>query len=247
MSALVLKIIACATMLVDHIGYAYGITVFRTIGRLAFPIFLYLIYNGYRHTKSPLRYALRLGLFAIISQVPFTIFCYNSLWHYNGNVFFTLLAALLCIWAADVMRKNKYLRFVFYLPALAVFSLYHFGIIHSDYGAKAILMAMVFFLFGGRKLWKMAATAALFLIAVYYQPILDYLLGLLRNPGSARFLLSSWDKTQIYSALALIPIFCYNGKKGAAPKNPIGAKTLQWGFYLFYPVHLLLLWLIAII
>lgn len=246
MSALALKIIAGTTMLADHIGFAYHIPLLRIIGRLSFPIFLHLIYNGYKHTKSPLRYALRLGFFAIVSQVPFSLFCYGIPWHNSGNVFFTLLAALLCIWAADVMLKNKYLRWFFFLPALAVFSLYHFGIIHSDYGPKAILMAMVFFLFDGKKLWKMAATAVLFLIAVYYHPIVNYLLDLLRDPGSAQFLLTSWEKTQIYSALALVPIFCYNGKKGSTPKNPASAKTLQWGFYLFYPVHLLILWAISL-
>ena len=65
MSALVLRCIACIAMLFDHIGFQYNILPFRIVGRIAFPIFVYLICNGYRHTSDRGKYALRLGFFAL--------------------------------------------------------------------------------------------------------------------------------------------------------------------------------------
>ena len=118
MSALALKIIACVCMLLDHIGYFWGIDSLRIIGRLAFPIFVYMIYNGYRHTSNKGKYALRLAIFAVGTQIPFNLFCYGTLWYNNGNVFFTLLAALLCLWSVDAMLKHKTLRWFCLLPRL---------------------------------------------------------------------------------------------------------------------------------
>lgn len=234
MTALMLRLIACAAMLLDHIGFAFGISSLRIVGRIAFPIFVFLIYNGYRHTKSPCKYALRLALFAVISQIPFTLICrYPTLW-YNGNVFVTLLLVLLCLWVGDKMAQNRVLRWLCLVPALAVCAVYHFEILKSDYGAKGILMVMVFWLFDGKQTWKRIVTCLLILIAVYYKPILEWM-------GGAAFSLTDWEKTQVWSLLALPLIFAYNGQKGKMP----GGKIAQYGFYVFYPAHMLILWFIS--
>lgn len=244
MSALALRIIACVAMLLDHIGYTFYIEPLRIVGRIAFPIFVYLIYNGYRHTKSPVKYALRLGLFALISQIPFALFCgYTDVFR-SGNVFMTLLMALLCIWAADVLAKRTVTRWACLLPALAVCCGYYFGILKSDYGAKGILMAMVFWLLDGNAVWKRILTCVLVLCAVYYDPILGLGLNLVRGNGIA-FSLTDWEKTQAWSLLGLLFIFAYNGKKGKMPGGKVGAKIAQYGFYLFYPVHMLVLWFVS--
>ena len=244
MSAFLLRIIACVAMLLDHIGYAFGIAPLRIVGRIAFPIFVYLIYNGYRHTKSPMRYALRLGIFALISQVPFALFCHHSSYFQNGNVFITLMLALLCVWAADELKKRTATKWLCLFPALAVICGYYFGLLKSDYGAKGILMAMIFLLLDGKNLWKRVLTCVFMLCAVYYAPILACGLNLIRGNGFI-FSLTNWEKQQFWSLMALPFIFAYNGEKGGAIQNKVVAKILQMGFYIFYPAHMLLLWLIA--
>ena len=240
MTALMLRVIACVAMLLDHIGYVFGISGLRIVGRIAFPIFVYLIYNGYRHTKSPVKYALRLAVFALISQVPFSLMCgYATIWD-RGNVFVTLLMALLCIWSADTLWKKRALKWFCLLPALLVIGGYYFGLLKSDYGAKGIIMAMVFWLLDGKEVWKRILTCVLVLCAVYYSDILGCALNLVQGDGFV-FSLTSWEKMQACSLLALPLIFAYNGEKGKMP----GGKIAQYGFYVFYPAHMLLLWLIA--
>ena len=246
MSALTLRILACLFMLLDHIGYCLGgshplYLPFRCIGRLAFPIFVFLIVNGFRHTSNRPRYALRLALFAVISQVPFALFCDQKTYFSNGNVFVTLLICLLVLWATDALRRQKWLKWFSFLPSLAVFALYYFGLLHSDYGSKAILMTMTFYLFEGKHI----LTAAGVLASVYNGRLISLgfaALHLLQGRDVSLTPLSRWEWAQLCSLAALVPIFLYNGEKGRSPKSPAAAKGGQLGFYLFYPVHLLLLW-----
>ena len=239
MSAFVLRIIACAAMLIDHIGYQYGIVFFRQLGRIAFPIFVFLICNGYRHTSSPLRYGLRLGIFALISQVPFSLFCYNLLWQDKGNVFMTLFLSLVCIWWADRFWKKKNLRYLAFLPALAICALYYFQVWDSDYGIRGILLALMFFFFAREKKKKPWILVAGMLIAIYYPVAIKCLQWFL---GGAVPRVSSWEVTQIYSLFALPLILSYNGQKGGTPGKPLHVKLTQLGFYFFYPAHMLVLW-----
>ncbi len=246
MSALMLKIIACVAMLIDHIGYLWGILVFRAVGRIAFPIFLYFIYNGYRHTHSKGRYALRLGLFALISQVPFSLMIRNTWLTANGNVFFALLLALLCVWAADSLYRHPVGRCFCLLPSVAVFGLFALGVLQADNGARAIILATVFWLFDGKKLLVILGT----FVAVFNGWFLSlgkwWLLWMLGREAVFPAP-SQWQMMQIFALLALPLIFAYNGEKGPMPQNPKAAKAVQWAFYWFYPVHQVLLWLIRVL
>lgn len=158
MSALSLRIFASICMLLDHLGFLFPqYPLLRYIGRLAFPIYIFLLVNGYRHSSNRLRYALRLGLFALVSQVPFTLFCGYGSYFTRGNVFFTLLIALLVLWLTDTLARQKRLRFLAPLPALLAYALYHLGWLSSDYGAKGFLLALSFFYLGDRKLLCLGA------------------------------------------------------------------------------------------
>ena len=245
MSALALRILACVCMLLDHIGYSCpGWHFLRYIGRLAFPIFVFLMVNGYLHTSSRLRYALRFGLFALISQIPFTLFCGYDSFFQRGNIFFTLLCALLMLWATDSLLKGKLTRWFAFLPGLFATAVFFFNLFPSDYGLKTILLALTFRYLSKRKLLTVFASfLAIFLpqLVGYAQDLLRLLLG--QNP--VFYLPDAWTLTQAVSLLALIPIFLYNGKKGKQPGHLMTAKALQWGFYLFYPLHMLLLYLIT--
>ena len=249
MSAFALRLIACLAMLSDHIGYCYGLEILRIIGRMAFPIFLYLIYNGYRHSSHPGKYALRLGMFALISQIPFSLFCANKLLIANGNVYITLLVCLLVVWGTDFLWKHKLVCIFSPIPALLGFGLYYFGILRSDYGPKGVLMIMVFYLFSGKKHWQKVATTVGVLVSVFYAKLMAvgfFCLYTMQGraytiPGFTR-----WELLQAFSVLALPVIFLYNGKKGGV-KNKKLAKKIQYTFYLFYPVHMMVLWLLRIL
>ena len=231
MSAFTLRLVACLAMLMDHIGYQYGLFGLRLVGRIAFPIFVFLLVNGLRHTSSPRRYALRLGVFALLSQVPFSLFGYGQLWNAHGNVLFTLFLALVALIAADCLARYKVLR---WLPALGIILLYDFGILSSDYGARGILLALVICLTDGRP----ALMALGMGLSVFYPALSSFL-----RSGVPQ--LTQWELWQLCSLFSLPLLYAYNGQKGGPKaKTALGQKLLQYGFYAFYPMHQLILWLI---
>lgn len=245
MSALALRIIACICMLLDHLGYCLAshypfLEPLRWIGRIAFPLFVFLIVNGFRHTSNRLRYALRLFLFAVISQVPFALLFHHGDIFGKLNVFFTLLLALLVVWSTDALRKHRIAKYFSFLPAVLIFTLYYYEILSSDYGAKGILLAMVFYLFDRKFILNFFGM----LVSIYYNYLISFaylLLNLLRGRSLYFPTPSKWELLQLFSLLSLPLIFFYNGERGRLPTRPAVKKAVQLGFYVFYPAHLLLL------
>ena len=101
MSSAVLQLLALATMVVDHVGLALfpGEGWLRWVGRLSFPLFVFLLCEGFVHTSSRRKYALRLGMFALLSEVPYQLLMgqvYGESWGWPvGNIFFELLCCFL--------------------------------------------------------------------------------------------------------------------------------------------------------
>ncbi len=216
MNAFVLKIIAVITMFIDHAGYVvFGkFSFFNYIGRLAFPIFAFQISEGYIHTKNLKKYFLRLLLFAIISQIPFMLFHSIISDSFALNVFFTLLLGLICIYIYD---KLNYKSLALFVCALIGFIAEY---TYCDYGFYGIAVILFFYIFKNNII--NASIAFIILTAIKYGiPILNY--GLI--------------KEYIYLFVCtIIPVFfivAYNGKKG---------KSTKYLLYLFYPIHLLLLY-----
>ena len=216
MSAFVLKIIAVVTMFIDHAGYVIfgNFSFFNYIGRLAFPIFAFQISEGYIHTKNLKKYFLRLLLFAIISQIPFMLFHSIISDSFALNVFFTLLLGLICIYIYD---KLKYKSLALFICALIGFIAEYTG---CDYGFYGIAVILFFYIFKNNILYS--SIAFIIINALKYGiPIINY--GVI--------------KEYIYLFICTtIPIFfisAYNGKKG---------KNTKLLLYLFYPIHLLLLY-----
>ncbi len=245
MSAFVLRLLACICMLADHIGILVGSNVLRAIGRMAMPLFAFLIYNGFIHTSNRSRYALRLFVFAVISQVPYCLFGGYSLLG-KGNVLFSLLLGLLVLWAVDSLRQHKVLKWFCWVPVLAAMALYFFGIFASDYNVKITLLILVFYCFGRKSFWSIAATVVAMAMCIWYDHLLSLaVLGLKWILGSSGSLptVTRWNLMQNFALLSVVPMVFYNGKKG--PKIS-SSKVMQYGFYLFYPVHLLILWAIRV-
>ena len=139
MNSFKLKVLACILMFIDHLGAIIFINndYLRIIGRLSFPIFAFMIVEGYFHSKDIKKYFIRLGLFAIVPQIPYTIaFGPGTL-----NIFFTLFIGLLAIFLEEKIA-NRFLKY------LAVILLVIFAqVIEVDYGFYGVLLIYIFKIF----------------------------------------------------------------------------------------------------
>jgi len=208
-----LKLIACVTMLIDHVGAVFfpQNLWLRVIGRLAFPIYCFLLAEGARYTKNPAKYALRLFIGLLLSEIPFDLALNGQISWAHQSVMFTLLLAF---FMAQTMKKLP-----LWGKVLVVIPFYFAAeLLHTDYGGLGIVMAAVFII--GRELPEALLFQTCGLLAVNL----------------------AWFSTsfiQPFAVAAMIPISLYSGKKATQ------SKLLQWAFYLFYPAHLLVLWLIS--
>ena len=220
LNSLHLKLLAVVTMLIDHMGF----TLFphavwmRAVGRLAFPIFCFLIAEGCAHTHDKKRYAGRLLLFAVLSELPFNLMCSGQWlsWNYQ-NVLWTLLlgaAMIACMKRAGERPWRIGLMVPFALAAAGL---------GSSYGGWGIVMIALFWLTRESPRGNWLRLAGLAVINWSISSMHMSLLGL-EVP------------VQAFGVLAMIPIWAYSGEKRT------GSKALAWGFYLFYPVHLLALY-----
>ncbi len=216
MSSFTLKIIAIITMLFDHAGYAiYGkLSWCNYIGRLAFPIFAFQITEGYIHTKNLKKYFLRLGVFAIISQVPLMMLYSIFSDTFVFNIFFTLILGLLAITVLD-KSENKVLGII---GALSIALISNF--LNVDYGSFGVLTILSFYIFKNNKLAMLFSFSAL--------SIYNFRRALLLTHFRLDVVL-----LVIFTILSLLIIFLYNGKKG---------KNIKHLFYWFYPLHLIILY-----
>lgn len=142
-----LKIIAIVTMLIDHTAAVLlgNNMIMRMIGRIAFPIFIFLLIEGAIHTRSKMKYALRLCLFALISEIPFDLAFSNEAFFFGyQNVFFTLAIGMFMIIAFDLAEKKQipnilsklFFAIGIFAPAATVLFLYGgtFAALKRNYG-----------------------------------------------------------------------------------------------------------------
>lgn len=228
-----LRLVAVLLMVSDHIwatAMSFG-NWMTYIGRMAFPIFAFQIAEGFIHTKNFKKYALRLLAFALISEIPFNLF-YSSRWFnpYHQNVMFTLLLGLLAIKVIDNLKKDispkNIGKSLLWLALIAVGGTLGF----VDYGFLGVLTVVMFYLCRGYRFTPILQLIGMILINVVF------------FEGQV-FIFDVFGKTveipsQGFAVFSLIPIWLYNGKKGKS------SKVLQYGFYAFYPVHMLILYLI---
>ena len=137
-----LKMIAICSMLIDHIGYLFfpDYLIFRAIGRIAFPIFCYLIVEGFFHTRSTWNYLIRLSAFALLSEVPFDLAFYGQVF-YPGkqNVFITLALGLCAIFCLEELNFQR----LYAIPFALILVVAYFC--NCDYGAGGVLLICMFY------------------------------------------------------------------------------------------------------
>lgn len=238
-----LKLIAAIAMLIDHIGAVllenrildgaspfdlaavqasaqlnlwWQIdTVLRGIGRVAFPIYCFLLVEGFLHTRNVKKYWLRLLAFCFISEIPFDLAVFQRAfyWQYQ-NVFFTLLFGLTALWAVRYLEDeflaagniwDRRRRMIWGIKTMAAAALCCGGawLLKTDYDIIGVGLIILFYMARGNRQMQIVMAVMMF----FWQPM---------------------------SVLAWIPICLYDGTRGRA--------GWKYWFYAFYPLHLLVLW-----
>ena len=232
-----LHILAMAFMLCDHLWATIvpGNEWLTCIGRIAFPIFAFMIVEGYFHTRNLKNYVLRLLVFAILSEIPFNLMSGGSMFNpLHQNVLWTFLIGLGLIHLIERAKHKRaiWMWLVTVIGVLMGLLVALFSMV--DYGCYGILMMLVFYLFRGRRWWCFAGQ----LICLWYINI--EMMGGMVYP--IELLGREWIiHQQGFALLALIPIWLYHGKQG------LYNKTLKYTYYAFYPVHLLILYFFMLI
>ncbi len=240
-----LKLIAIITMFIDHIGagilenrdilmkaitagvdleyYLNCDKILRGIGRMAFPIYCFLLVEGFFHTKSKVKYALRLLFIAVISEIPFDMLFRDDIFYINyNNVLWELLLGLVVLCGLDYVNRREFscnetiivplLMVIIVCAGMAVGYFLHF-----DYGWAGICCISVMYkLYGYTNLDRVRAFGIGVLVLALYKHI------------------------EASAFLMLIPVFYYKGSRGR------DSQAIRAFCYLFYPVHILILYLIRV-
>lgn len=238
----VLKWVAIAAMLIDHTAAVLGgwlpplcSGLMRDVGRMAFPIFAYGIAQGCVYTHSARRYLGRLLLFAVLSEIPYRLALRaGSLAFGLFNVFFTLLAGAACCQLVKFCRsKGRRWAWAAVVPVAAIVLLCE--ILGTDYGGFGVLCILLPYLFWESKPARLIAlgsvVAFLYVVVSHFQGF-SYPLWWMENPSA----LGSMLQQTLFALAGVGLIALYNGQPGS--------KKGKWVFYVFYPAHLLALWML---
>lgn len=198
-----IKIIAILSMLIDHTAailiepfvYSNGLYwlnyYMRAIGRIAFPLFCFLLIQGFLYTKSRTKYMLRLGLFAILAEVPFDLAFGESLWDTsNQNVFVTLFLGFAVITCIDWIRREwKWNRYVQLFPEIIVCIIGGLlaELLKTDYSSIGILTIVI-----------------MYMLRAYNK---EALFG-------GCMVQTLFNSFEAYAFLGVVPVALYNGKRG---------------------------------
>lgn len=170
LSGSALKVIALVSMTLDHIAYylmdkSIAYDAMRTVGRMAFPIFTFLLVEGYVHTSSVRKYALSLFSFALVSDIPWWLLNHDN----THNVFFTLLLGLVAIEGLSTIGK-KYLPCCVLMVTVCGIAMW----LHVDYEYSGILLICAFHIFKPDKVTKCLLTT----LFMYQYGVIGLWLGL---------------------------------------------------------------------
>ena len=271
----------------ENAGLYYLDSFMRLIGRIAFPIFCFLLVEGFKYTHNKWNYAIRLGIFALVSEIPFDLALFNQFLEFSHqNVYFTLLIGLLMLTGFELISEKlagkKWLPLLAAGGAVAVGGIVTYGfrgivqMINIILGTAQLgtgitlkdgvyiilaivitLLCLLIYLIMGRKgsFQKTGVVFADLLILVAGMLLAQLLrtdysafgiltiavIYMLRKSNvkavlGACITLTIMSLSELTAFFALIPAALYNGKRG---------WKMKYAFYIFYPGHLLLLYLIC--
>lgn len=237
-----LKMIALLFMLLDHVGYRMTLDdlvdntklwisigeTFRVFGRIAFPIFAFMVAEGFRYTSDRKRYAIRMLVFAVISEVPFDMLRnysmqknyimhknseYSCLFDMSGqNVMLTFFLAIVMLILIEEYKLRKSTYYAYYEYVIVIcFGIVAY-IVRCDYHYFGILLVWFFYKFVDE-----FYICAIFVVLMYFL------------------------QEEYMGAASLIPIFLYNGKRTNKLMSSGESKIHKYFFYVFYPLHMLIL------
>ena len=241
LTAFSIKIIAIIAMFIDHVGVVviqpyinakvdlidydlsqiltktYSVT--RAVGRVAFPLFCFMLVEGFFHTRNKWKYLARLVIFALISEVPFNLAMKMTAFTFEKqSVLVTLSISFLMLIILDSVRNKEFSDTLKNILTILIVVLFAGAGKHlrCDYDFKGILMVAGLYL--------------LYPMFIYNR--FTYCVS------AALMFFWEWSKTVSHFPASLSPLLLcfYNGKKG---------RSMKYFFYLFYPVHLLALYFLS--
>lgn len=262
-TSFVLKIFAILGMTANHVAHVMGhlmpweatVTLY-SFGGVTYPVMAFLLVVGYKHTSNIRKYAFRLFLFALVSQVPFTLcFGWGPYPIPRLNVLFTLLIGLGLLWTKD-HAKNQGIFFLALIGGVA-------ASVFCDWQLSGPVLVVLFYMLKDRGKWGIILPMAFLYLFVLVPNALEVGDQIQRGMVSAQNaldqnLLQNLDVIYItgipihlYNQLlstiastgyavvgftiATVLICLYNGKRG---------RPMKWFFYAYYPLHLLAIWLL---
>lgn len=250
-----LKLTAIIIMLIDHIGAGilerllytdiaasiprntllimyYADSVFRTIGRIAFPIFCFLLVQGFLYTRSRLKYMRNLLIFALISELPYDYLFVGKISFSDQNVFWTLLTGLLTLWLLEIIQNKKMhiapktmVSWLVIATSLAVVMF-----LKTDYEWMGILLILGLYFFREKRALQCSIPFIVFFISM----IIYYLTDVSLQESVIFCLQSEWT-----IAISALMIYHCNGKRYM--------QKGKYFFYAFYPAHIAVLYIIQVI
>lgn len=236
LTATQIKVIAIIAMTLDHIAFTFVPSgtalhyILHLIGKTTAPIMCYFLAEGFRYTHDRKKYFIRLLLFAVISQPVYYIYVYggapDSVLQFirSLNFLFTLVLAFICL---VILTDSKLHMMAKAILIAATITLAQF----ADWGYIIPVWTIIFFFFNKDKYKMLVAFIAATIIILPYT--------FLKNFES--FAAFSYN----YGALlALIPIKLYSGERDRS-NTPLKKEINRWFFYIYYPLHMMIIFIIA--
>lgn len=233
MTSFHLKIIALITMFIDHIGYVIFPNHFwlRYIGRIAFPIYAFLISEGLKKTSNIKKYLRNLLILALISELFYDL-CFNKNinFFYKTNTVYTLFIASSSIYLYNKNSDN----IIKYLSLLLGLSISH--ILKTDYDILGVLLIFIFYFLHNKYEYLIYG---IIWVNIKYLSNISYILQYIFNKNiylSNIYIINSLG-LYLFTIVPFLIIMFYNNKKG---------NSLKYIFYILYPLHLFILCIIKL-